>query len=105
MKLSGKRKPLPAYARFVKKRYAQYSKEHKNSTSVEINKMVKNDWKTLSAKEKRKYEEEAEKEKNDLSLGIDNSDKIEDYERRLDRYHDQIREDREKILRKYGITN
>ena len=56
-KLSGKRKPLPPYARFVKKRYAQYSKEYKNSTSAEINRMVKNDWKNLNPKEKKKYED------------------------------------------------
>lgn len=78
-KLSGKRKPLPAYARFVKKRYGQYSKEYKNSSSADINKMVKNDWKSLSQKEKKKYEDEYEKEKNDLSLKIDNSDKINEY--------------------------
>jgi hypothetical protein len=48
---------MPPYARFVKKRYAQYSKEYKNSNSSEINKLVKNDWKTLSQKEKTKLED------------------------------------------------
>lgn len=56
-KISGKRKPIPAYARFVKKRYAQYSKEYKNSSSAEINKLVKNDWRSLSQKEKDKLED------------------------------------------------
>lgn len=32
-KLSGKSRPVPPYARFVKKRYAQYSKEQKNASS------------------------------------------------------------------------
>jgi hypothetical protein len=54
-RLSGKSKPVPPYARFVKKRYAQYSKEHKNSSSSEINRLVRNDWKNLSQKEKKKY--------------------------------------------------
>jgi len=57
-KLTGKRKPLPPYSRFVKKRYAQYSKEYKNSTPADINKMANNDWKALSQKEKKKLEDE-----------------------------------------------
>ena len=57
LKLSGKQKVLTPYARFVKKRYAQYSKQYKNSTSAEINKLVKNDWKNLTQKEKTKLED------------------------------------------------
>lgn len=32
------------------------------------------------------------------------SDKIAEYEERLQKYHTQLSEDREKILKKYGIT-
>lgn len=103
-KISGKRKPLAPYSRFLKKRYTQYSKEYKNSSSAEINKMVKNDWKNLSVKEKKKYEDETEKEKNDLTFDIDNSDRKADYEERLNNYHEQLKEDKEKVLRKFGIT-
>lgn len=56
--------------------------------------MVKNDWKNLSVKEKKKYEDEYEKEKSDLSLNIDNSERIGEYEERLKKYHDQLKEDK-----------
>ena len=103
-KLTGKRRALTPYARFLKKRYTQYQKEHKNSNSADINRMVKNDWRALSQKEKKKYEDEFEKEKNDLEADIDNSDRINECEEKLQKYHEQLKEDREKILRKFGIT-
>lgn len=39
-----------------------------------------------------------------MALNIDDSDRIEAYKERLDRYHETLREDKEKILKKYGIT-
>ena len=59
----------------------------------------------MSQKEKKKYEDDYEKERYDLSLNIDNSDRISDYEEKLNKYHEQLRQDKEKILRKYGITS
>lgn len=67
--------------------------------------MVRNDWRNMSQKEKKKYEDDYEKEKYDLSLNIDNSDKLAEYEEKLKKYHEQLKEDKEKILRKYGITS
>jgi hypothetical protein len=63
--LANKRKPMPAYARYVKRRYAQYAKELKNSTSAEINKLISEDWAKISPKEKKKLEDEYNREKND----------------------------------------
>ena len=45
----------------------------------------------MSQKEKKKYEDDYEKEKYDLSLNIDNSDRISDYEEKLNKYHEQLR--------------
>jgi len=56
--------------------------------------MVKNDWKALSQKEKKKYEDEYEKEKQDLEADFDNTDRINEYEDKLQRYHEQLKEDR-----------
>lgn len=102
--LANKRKPLSAYSRFVKRRYAQYAKELKNSSSTEINKRLGEDWAKITLKEKRKLEDEYKRELNDQTLKIDNSDRIEEYANRLNRYHEQISEDKEKILKKYGLT-
>jgi hypothetical protein len=49
-------------------------------------------------------EDEYKKEVNDESLKIDNSDRIEEYNERLQRYHNQLSEDKEKVLKKYGLT-
>lgn len=66
--------------------------------------MVRNDWLNISQKEKAKLEDEYRREKEDLALDIDNSDRINDYKERLERYKDLIREDKEKIMKKYGIS-
>lgn len=56
-RLIGKKKPLPPFARYLKKRYAQYSKEYRNYSSSEINKLVKVDWHKITEKEKKKLED------------------------------------------------
>lgn len=102
--LAHKRKPLTPYSRFVKKRYAQYAKELKNSSSSEINKLISQDWARITPKEKKKLEDEYKREVSDKALKIDNSDRQEEYVERLKRYQDQLREDKEKVLKKYGLT-
>lgn len=102
--LTKKRKPLAPYARYHQKRYAQYAKELKNSTSADITRLIRNDWKSISVKEKTKLEEEYEKEKNDFAIDIDNTDRINDYKERLARFSELLKEDKEKINKKYGIN-
>lgn len=58
----------------------------------------------MSTKEKDRLREEFDAEKNDLALDIDRSDQIAQYQEKLERYQELIREDKEKILRKYGLT-
>lgn len=59
MLLTKKKKPVSAYARYLKVRYHQYAKEYPSYSSKDINKLVINDWKnTITPKEKAKYEEE-----------------------------------------------
>jgi hypothetical protein len=55
--LSNKRKVLSPYSRFIKKRYLQYSKEYKNLSSLEINKLANEDWLQLSIREKDRLRE------------------------------------------------
>jgi len=55
--ITNKKKVLRPYLRFYKKRYAQYAKEQKNTSSVEINKLIKEDWKNISVKEKKKLDD------------------------------------------------
>ncbi len=40
----------------------------------------------------------------DEGIKIDNTDRIEEYNERLKRYHEQLHEEKEKILKKYGLT-
>jgi hypothetical protein len=47
-RLSNKKKPLQPYARYAKKRYAQYSKEYKTYTPADITRLIRNDWKAIS---------------------------------------------------------
>lgn len=65
-KLTKNKKPVAPYGRYVKKRYAQYKKEYPSYTSKDINRLVQNDWKNISGKEKARLEEEFEQEKLDL---------------------------------------
>lgn len=102
--LSNKRKILTPYSRFIKKRYLQYSKEYKNLSSMEVTKLANEDWKALSTREKDHLREEFDAEKNDLALDIDRSDQISQYQEKLERYQELISEDKDKILRKYGLT-
>lgn len=102
--LSNKRKILTPYSRFIKKRYLQYSKEYKNLSSMEVTKLANEDWKALSTREKDRLREEFEAEMNDQTLDIDRSDQLAQYLDRLERYQEVISEDKEKILRKYGLT-
>ncbi len=41
---------------------------------------------------------------NDVNLDLDKSDRIDDYNAKVKRYHDQLFEDKEKVLKKYGLT-
>lgn len=102
--LSNKRKILTPYSRFIKKRYLQYSKEYKNLSSMEVTKLANEDWKALSTREKDRLKEEFDAERNDQTLDIDRSDQLAQYLDRLERYQEVISEDKEKILRKYGLT-
>lgn len=93
-KLTKKKKPTAPYGRYVKKRYAQYTKEYPTYTNKDINRLVQNDWKNLSEKEKTKLEEEFEQEKLDLELKVDNSDRIAEYNQNLERYHEELNEEK-----------
>ena len=90
-RLTHKKRPLAPYQRYVQKRYPQYAKENPNLPSAEINKLIKKDWEKLGDKEKKKLENEFEREQDLNSHDYDNSDKMEEYKERLERYHEQLR--------------
>ena len=102
--LTNKKKVLNAYGRFVKRRYLQYFRQFPHMSSTEISKMASQDWKKLPIAEKDRLHQEYEDEKNDQEMGIDKSDQINEYLDRLDDYNKALEEDKEKVLRKYGLN-
>lgn len=102
--LSNQRRVLSPYSRFIKKRYLQYSKEYRTLSSLELTKLANEDWRKLSLREKDRLRQEFEDEKADLELGIDRSDQVSEYLQSLERYHGLLEEDKNKILRKYGLS-
>lgn len=58
----------------------------------------------MSLIEKDHLKEEVEKEREDAELNIDREDQIDEYRRNLERYNEQIKEDKERVLRKYGLS-
>lgn len=59
--LAKNKKASSPYFRFYKIRYAAYSKQLKNASASEISKLISEDWKKLSTRDRAKLNDEYEK--------------------------------------------
>lgn len=82
-----KKSPASPYIRFFKIRYAAYRKQMKAAEPKEITRLIAEDWKKVSEKDKQKFVNEYEREKTDRALIKKDADLIDEYKLKCEEFN------------------